>query len=388
MVSYYRLGQRRSSAVTTSLADHLRRARERVHLTQEQVEQRTDIGTSTLSELENGHREPSLVQLDRLARVYGRSAAWFLEDAPEEADEVVLWRQRPEQPVAAEVGARFLQLCEQFRDLEVWCDEPVDGELSKPTLRPRERFGFRDAARLAKHVRDDLQLGDRPGEGLMRTLEEVCGVKVFHLRVEPEGTAACAWSESFGAAVLLNAGNVPWRRSFDLAHELFHLLTWELFRPGWCGDPLVASELEERLANVFAENLLMPEEPFFLAVDRRMKSPDPGRIDQVHALAREFGVSVPAVLVRMKFLFDLEEEAVAAAREEWPRTARYFEDRDREPTPERPERFRALALTALRRGELSIGRFAEYMGISRYRAMAIAREQEEHGAEEDPAAPA
>ena len=38
-------------------------------------------------------------------------------------------------------------------------------------------------------------------------IEEVCGVKVFHLDFEPSGTAASAVSETFAAAVLLNAKN-------------------------------------------------------------------------------------------------------------------------------------------------------------------------------------
>jgi predicted HTH domain antitoxin len=36
-----------------------------------------------------------------------------------------------------------------------------------------------------------------------------------------------------------------------------------------------------------------------------------------------------------------------------------------------PERYRALALRALREGELSVGRAAEYLGVSRQEAMAL-----------------
>lgn len=372
--------------VTTALATRLRQARERLLLTQDQVEESTGIGVSSLSEFENDHRQPNLDQLDRLARLYRRSGSWFLEDAPE-PESVVLWRERPEPTLAADIGATFLRLCEQFRNLEIWCGEPVDADLPRMALPPRDRFRSSDAARLAKRVRDDLQLGDRPGEGLMRTLEEACGLKVFHLAFEPTGTAACTRSEAFGVGILLNSASVPWRRAFDLAHELFHLLTWEVFRPGWTGEPATAEDREEKFANVFAANLLMPEEPFRLAVGRRMAEPDPDQLGQVYAIAREFDVSVPAVLKRMAFLFRLQDESTAALQV-WKRTSRLFEDRGGEPLQDRPDRFRALALSALRAGELSIGRFAEYMGISRYRAMSIARRLEEDGEEVDPPAPA
>jgi Zn-dependent peptidase ImmA (M78 family)/DNA-binding XRE family transcriptional regulator len=371
------------------LASRLQEARDRLRLTQDQVEGRTGIGKSTLSQFENAQRLPSLAQLERLAQLYRRAVTWFLDaGAGPEPEAAVLWRDRPERSIAAEVGANFLRLCEQYRDLETWCQEPAGGEFSVPALPTHERFQRRDAVRLAKHVRDHLQLGDRPSGGLMSALEEVCGLKIFHLPFEPTGTAASSRSRALGAAVLLNSSNVPWRRSFDLAHEFFHLLTWRVFQAGWEGDPPVATAQEEKFANIFAENLLMPEEPFRLAVGRRMDPPDPGRIDQVHALAREFGVSVPAVLTRMRFLFRLEEDQISGARAAWQRISPCFKDRPAEPTPPRPERFTALALTALERGEISIGRFAEYMGISRYRAMAIARQQEEDGEEGDPSAPA
>jgi predicted HTH domain antitoxin len=46
-----------------------------------------------------------------------------------------------------------------------------------------------------------------------------------------------------------------------------------------------------------------------------------------------------------------------------------FEDRSQAPVPGRPARFHALAIKALRRGEISVGRCAEYLGISRQQVM-------------------
>src|SRR5690606_5159555 len=99
---------------------------------------------------------------------------------------------------------------------------------------------------------------------LLSTLEEICRVKVFHLPFEPSGTAACSLSDRFGAAVLLNSNNIRWRRNFDLAHELFHLLTWNIFRQGEYLKKV--SDKEEQCANKFASNLLMPQEPLRLAI--------------------------------------------------------------------------------------------------------------------------
>ena len=54
-----------------------------------------------------------------------------------------------------------------------------------------------------------------------RNKTQLLFVKVFHLPLEPTGTAASTYGEAFGMAVLLNSSHVAWRRNFDLAHELF-----------------------------------------------------------------------------------------------------------------------------------------------------------------------
>src|SRR5262245_11875542 len=110
-----------------ALSDRLKMARTSLNLTLQGVEERTGIGVSTLSEFENGKREPRLVQLKRLADVYLRPLGFFLEDGPV-TPQVVLWRKKPESPRAEELQARLVKLAEQYHHLEVLCDahEPCD----------------------------------------------------------------------------------------------------------------------------------------------------------------------------------------------------------------------------------------------------------------------
>jgi predicted HTH domain antitoxin len=98
-------------------------------------------------------------------------------------------------------------------------------------------------------------------------------------------------------------------------------------------------------------------------------------------VAREFGVSVDAALIRAKVLFSLREPDVEAMRDEWRQMACVAEDRGQDDPPELPERFRALALIALTKGEMSTGRYAEYTGTSRHKAMDLLRKREVHGEE-------
>ncbi len=65
---------------------------------------------------------------------------------------------------------------------------------------------------------------------------------------------------------------------------------------------------DEGLANTFAGKLLMPEEGFRLAVQRRLEDDSMGNVEQVYGVAREFGVSFDAVLVRMKQVLGAKDE--------------------------------------------------------------------------------
>ena len=58
--------------------------------------------------------------------------------------------------------------------------------------------------------------------------------------------------------------------------------------------------------------------------------------------------------------------------------SRLSDESSADPPPSRPERFRDLAVRALRSAEISVGRFAEYMGISRQTAMAYVAGPLEH----------
>ena len=91
------------------LAERLKYARQSMKLTLDDVESRTSVGASTLSEFENDKREPRLPQLKELAGLYHRPTAFFLEEGPLPS-EIVLWRQKPQSPNAEELQAHLLQL--------------------------------------------------------------------------------------------------------------------------------------------------------------------------------------------------------------------------------------------------------------------------------------
>lgn len=354
-----------------SIPQRLRYAREAVGLSATQASERTSIGLSSLSEFENGRRAPKVHHLQALARIYHRSVDFLLGEGDVAAD-VVLWRKRPEQ--AGDVEARFLQLCRWYQHLEALCCEPTIARLPEPRT-GTGGFDYDDARVLAEHVREDLRLGDHPAPALRRVLEERCHVKVFDLAFDPTGTAACARSDAFGAAVLLNAGNGRRRRAFDLAHELFHLLTWSRYRCAQGAQPVAVDpgELEEKLANCFAAALLMPERAFREALDAH-RCDGTLSVGALIDVAREFDVSVEAAIWAAKRPLGFSSEQARSMIDRCTAHPDYTDGGRDDRATERPERFRALAIKALRRDQLSIGKFAEYLGISRAAALRIAEQ--------------
>jgi Zn-dependent peptidase ImmA (M78 family) len=370
---------------TVTLSERLKQVRLGLKLTLEAVSERAGLGVSTLSDFENGHREPRLGQLRQLAGAYHRPVSDFLDESAPAAD-LVLWRERPPSPAAEEIEARLIELADQYHTLEILCEEP--SAIGLPRIEAdAATFGYPEAARLARRVRNELGLGDRPGQALLRVLEEVGNVKVFHLAFEPIGSAACTVAERYGAAVLLNARNARWRRTFDLAHELFHLLTWRVFRHDATSRSAVPSPPEEELATCFARNLLMPEEVLRGAVDARRNGSSGVGFDGLFEVAREFDVSVEAVLGQMAFVYQIPSDRIRAYLDRIEGRIRSWERQVPDQPTERPLRFQALARRALRNGLISTGRYAEMVGISRRDAMRIVEEDAEDDAQIEVAHP-
>lgn len=362
------------------IADRLRLARSSLKLTLETVSERTGIGLSTLSEFENGRREPRLAQLKKLADAYSRPISFFLEDSAI-IPQAVLWRKKPESPRCEELQARLVQLAERYHHLEILCNAYAPCDLPAFDVGPAEDFGYAQAEKLAHQFRQLMGLGERPGETLPRVLEEVCKIKVFHLDFEPSGTAACTWSDSFGPAILLNAKNVRWRRNFDLAHELFHLLTWKTFRSLEEGATVEASESEEKWATCFARNLLVPPDVLMVVVDEIGARRAGGlTFHDFFQISRQFDVSVEVVVRQVGFVYRQSSDWANTVLDQLRSSIGFWKTRCSDTPPLLPLRFQALARQALQLGLLSTGKYAEYMGVSRREAMEIVAQDADHDA--------
>jgi len=353
------------------IGKRLKIARDSIGYTLEKASQESGIGQSSLSEFENYKREPKFSQLSKLAEVYKRTIEFFLTDESL-IENFMLWRDEPDTDVERkETEAEFKQLCQRYRDLEILLDEVKEPKLPATEINEIEKFDYDQAELFAKKVQNMLPLGEVPIASLKHILEEVYYIKIFYL--DFSGSAISVVSEEFGPSILLNAKNKQWRRSYDLAHELFHILTWNIFR----GKNQISNVDEDKLANAFASRLLMPEESIKDRIKQNLNDKGQISLDGLDDIARKYDVSLDALVYRIARLFKISKEDTDKYLDAAKRLAQTHKPRPSYELARLPERYCDLAQRALNEGKLSLMQFAKYMGISYKKAQEYLAEDED-----------
>jgi len=345
---------------TNAIGRRVKAAREALGIRQEELAQAVGFTSrQILSDLERGVRDVKASEAARLARALRIDLTSLLADAP--ARPPVLWRAQPREGAEA-IEAEFVQWCERERRVLGLLGQRVPDRLPVYDL-DIERLGYADADRLAVDVSRLLGLGVRPAKGLSAALESRFDVTIWYLDT-PGGCAACTRGEH-GASILVPRSEAPWRRHFDIAHELFHLLTWPRARGSLPRlDETEAGRHMEQLANAFAASLLVPAEVVLRELDER-SSERRVKLAELVAMARDFGVSLETLVWRLhnlglwperdvvrKLLGDprLRELDKASQAKEW------------QDPPKLPERFVQAAYAATLGARLSRAQLASYLG--------------------------
>ena len=120
------------------------------------------------------------------------------------------------------------------------------------------RSRFEDAMQAGERFVAEFALGAAPAVRLAEVMERDLGVLVLMVDAfDGVSGAACRLPEM--DAVLVARREVAGRRHFDLAHELFHVLTWETMPPEHSEEAVeTGGNRVEQLANNFAGAVLMP----------------------------------------------------------------------------------------------------------------------------------
>ena len=334
----------------------LRQARKYLGLTPSEVAGHIGVPPEHVLEWEGGRSEPNVDELTQLAEVYHRGLDYFLRVTPAPPESIHLRLAKPS--VLGDIPAKDREVLARFDELcrAEWELEQALG-ISAPVDVPRPSAAG-DPHRLADFERQRLGVGPKP-ISKPRPLLEQLGVRVFELEVPENSFAGLSWwHDEYGPCVLVNAGD-PWgRRNFTLAHEYGHLLMGDA--PGLCD---LEDRAEERQANAFAAEFLMPAQPLLGDIATR-GLPDEPNLKDLAPLAGRWGVSVQALVIRLEQLSVVARGTAHRVTEDADATRPYY-PRGRQPRWRRRlgDRFVSMVIEAHRGGHISLGVLAHYLDL-------------------------
>ncbi|MFC2141343.1 helix-turn-helix domain-containing protein [Acidobacteriota bacterium] len=359
--------------IQTKLSELLKKEREELGFTLKSVSKKMGFNNyQTLSSIEAGERDVKAWELSKLAKIYGRDIEYFLSFESPQSEPEILWRNPGENQGQELVRRKFLTICRNYQNLFelLWrtneADEALSFKINKRQLIYANAFEY--AAKIASQYVDLLNLGCRPACSLAKILEEKMGVKIIYLPLDSDLSGGATIDQGFGMAILINSNDAPWRRNYDLAHEFFHLITWDFFDKD---DVYLRKDDKkshvEQLADVFASALLLPEEEVREEFAEKSKDKSITYLNLID-IARDFRVSVDALMWRLVNLNLLKKENVEEAlqkglikdtdkkqrKADWAESAK----------PYLSDQYITFAIKAFHLGRISKGKLAEYVDES------------------------
>jgi Zn-dependent peptidase ImmA (M78 family) len=239
------------------IGKRLKAAREQAGLTQEQLS--THLGFSdrqTLAAIESGKRKVSATELLMVMQTLNRDLEYFTDPFRIDGEGSFSWRTSAESVEKIDEFELWASRC-----LALYRNLATQEEVRTYPLRLSltTKSSYEDAHRAAEWLVNAWELGNIPAIKLEEAVSERLRALILYID-PPEGISGAAFRLPELSAILINRNEPSGRRSFDLAHELFHLLTWDTIKPDH-SEYIDESKKKrsEQLANCFASALLMPE---------------------------------------------------------------------------------------------------------------------------------
>jgi Zn-dependent peptidase ImmA (M78 family)/transcriptional regulator with XRE-family HTH domain len=342
------------------IARRIKALREERCLTQAQLSEQLGIrDRQTLAAIEAGERRVNADELLRVAQALGVDVDTFLDPFRLIGEGAFSFRAKEvAEPVLAAFEEQARRWIATYRELALQAGAEPRRLGQKLELYPWS--SFEDAAAAADVLQEEWLLGSVPADRLNDAIENRLGALVLYVDAAERISGAASQLPGL-QAILVNRREPGGRRSFDLAHELFHLLTWDAMPPRRA-EPLEVRPTRgnrvEQMAEIFASELLMPAP---VVVNRWAGRGSEGDAAWVERTAAELKVSVPALAWRMVNLGYFTRSEARAMGESPRRTVPHA----RQPPPplfSRP--FVERVSTAVEAGRLSLRRAAGLLDLS------------------------
>jgi XRE family transcriptional regulator, fatty acid utilization regulator len=322
----------------------------------------------TVSAIETGDRRLSADELLVAVRKLGAPLEYFTDPFRLVGEGQFNWRQSG---VPADLLGAYErvagQLIATFRTLGTEVGEKP--ALERRALRLTKSSRFEDAGEAGERFAAEYKLGDVPAQRLAEVMERDVNVLVLMVTPNHSGVSGAACRLPDLDVVLINRDEVPGRRHFDLAHELFHILTWDAMPPVHVEDATETGGANrvEQLANAFASALLMPARVVQAAADWRTLRGD-ALIAQLNATADHLEVTSSALMWRLVTLQLLAKSTALAVpadaiRNNGHPTGLFAENRAAKRLPLFSRRFVEIVARAVEEGRVSIRKIASLLGM-------------------------
>lgn len=246
------------------ISRRLKAAREKLGLTQAELAEKLGFkDRQTLAAIEAGQRKVSAEELLRAVQVLGLDLDYFTDSFRLAGEGRFSWRAHNDTPPHVlqdfeEKAGRWIATWRRLGELQ-----GAKPSALQPSLPLSERSSFEQAQAAAESLVDEWRLGELPASKLDAAIRRL-GTLILY--VEPPAPISGAACKVPGVnAILINRREPEGRRHYDLAHELFHILTWEQMPPEHAETAEFRYQGKgrqkrvEQLANNFAAALLMPE---------------------------------------------------------------------------------------------------------------------------------
>ena len=331
-----------------------------------QAEVATALGfkdRQTVSAIEVGDRKVSAEELVKLADLFQVEMSLFTDPYLIVDESSFSWRRNDIPEVAIrqfeDKAKGWLAL---YRHLSRVAGEPVNSLV--PSLDLSEKSSFEDAASEGESIASQFELGPVPAMVLEKVLEEKLNVVVLQVDA-PAGLSGAACRLGGLNFVLVNRAEPAARRAFNLAHELFHLATWEKMPPEHIESVRIlgpGKPRAEQLADNFASALLMPRRALQAALERHTRAKDADLTEWIMRLADDLGVSGLAMKWHLVNLGLLKRALAGSVNNE---DLRLDHDPSVEPHPlPFSPRFVERLHWGLEGGHLTVRKAAQVMGMT------------------------
>ena len=318
----------------------------------------------SISELEKGNRQLQPGELAKLARALGQGVDYFVDPFSVEGEAKYSWRRAPsaDKDPPAEIQSRIDRMVGMLRWLRSLDDDAAS--VTRRVLCLSDCSTLEEAERAGDRLARDLKLGPVPSRKLLEKMESELDVPVLFVSFGsgPQAKAISGVTAHLGDlnCILINRSESAGRRSFDLAHELFHVMTWDALPP----ETLESNEVGargtakkdriEKLADKFASALLLPTELLYSKFD----GVDKADASELFELSKYFGVSASALAFRLLSLKLIDQPTCDKLR------SKRVSVTDDVAPKQFSQRFVTLLADAFLSGRLSPRRAAKVLGLN------------------------